>query len=165
MDRSVAFVAHPPSQYDSKTQLDHSCNFPEALHNSQLAWHVEVVLKVSVPLSCKSETENSIKIAIRIRFDSIHSISDSIRFGLLFEIHNSVRLGSTDSIFGSIRLIHNRISYFLFSVVLIMCACKNGCLFLLGAHCFLVLEFISHRIIIVQMKISTTKKRINTHKF
>ena len=102
-----------------------------------------------------------------IRFDSIYSIFDSIRFGLLFEIHNSVRLDPTDSIFGSIRfdsirLIHNRISYFLFSVVLIMCACKNGCLFLPRAHSFLVLEFISHRIIIVPMKISTTKKRINT---
>ena len=109
-----------------------------------------------------SETEKSIEIAIRIRFDSIHSIFDSIRFGLLFEIHNSVRLDSTDSIFDSIRLIHNRISYFLFSVVLIMCACKNGCLFLPRAHSFLVLEFISHRIIIVPMKISTTKKRLNT---
>ena len=94
--------------------------------------------------------------------DSIHSIFDSIRFGLLFKIHNSVRLDSTDSIFDSIRLIHNRISYFLFSVVLIMCACKNCCLFLPRAHSFLVLEFISHRIIIVPMKISTTKKRINT---
>ena len=51
-----------------------------------------------------SETEKSIKIAIRIRFGSIHSIFDSIRFGLLFEIHNSVRLDSTDSIFDSIRL-------------------------------------------------------------
>ena len=50
-----------------------------------------------------TETEKSIKIAIRIRFDSIHSIFDSIRFGLLFEIHNSVRLDSTDSIFDSIR--------------------------------------------------------------
>ena len=113
------------------------------------------------------ETEKSIKIAIRIRFDSIHSIFDSIRFGLLFEIHNSVRLDSTDTIFDSIRfdsirLIHNRISYFLLCVVLIMCACKNGCLFLPRAHSFLVFEFISHRIIIVPMKISTTKKRINT---
>ena len=116
-------------------------------------------------LAFTSETENSIKIAIRIRFDWIHSIFDSIRFGLLFEIHNSVRLDSTDSIFGSIRFIHNRISYFFFSVVLIMCACKNGYLFLHRAHCFLVLEFISHRIITAQMKISTTKKRINTHKF
>ena len=103
----------------------------------------------------KPETEKSIKIAIRIRFDSIHSIFDSIRFGLLFQIHNSVRLDS-------IRLIHKRISYFLFSVVVIMCACKNGCRFLPRAHSFLVLEFISHRIIIVPMKVSTTKKRINT---
>ena len=53
--------------------------------------------------SSQPETEKSIKIAIRIRFDSIHSIFDSIRFGLLFEIHNSVRLDSTDSIFDSIR--------------------------------------------------------------
>ena len=97
----------------------------------------------------RPETEKSIKIAIRIRFDSI-------RLGLLFEFHNSVRLDS-------IRLIHNRISYFLFSVVLIMCACKNGSLFLPRAHSFLVLEFISHRIIIGPMKISTTKKRINTN--
>ena len=110
----------------------------------------------------KPETEKSIKIAIRIRFDSIHSVFDSIRFGLLFEIHNSVRLTLYSIRFDSIRLIHNRISYFLFSVVFIMCACKNGCLFLPRAHSFRVLEFISHRIIIVPMKISTTKKKINT---
>ena len=84
--------------------------------------------------------------------------SDSIRF-------DSIRFDSLHIRLDSIRLIHKRISYFLFSVVLIMCACKNGCLFLPRADCFLVLELISHRIIIVPMKISTTKKRINTHKF
>ena len=89
------------------------------------------------------------------RFDSAYFLKSIIRF-------DSIQLTLYSVRFDSIRLIHNRISYFLFSVVLIMCACKNGCLFLPRAHSFLVLEFISHRIIIVPMKISTTKKRINT---
>ena len=115
----------------------------------------------------RPETEKSIKIAIRIRFDSIHSIFDSIRFDSAYFLKSiirfdSIRLTLYSIRFDSIRLIHNRISYFLFSVVLIMCACKNGYLFLPRAHSFLVLEFISHRIIVVPMKISTTKKRINT---
>ena len=119
-----------------------------------------------------SETEKSIKIAIRIAFDSIHSAFDSTRFNSAYFLKSiiwfdwirlTLYLVRFDSIrFDSIRLIHNRISYFLFSVVLIMCACKNGCLFLPRAHSFLVLESIPHRIIIVPMKISTTKKRINT---
>ena len=93
-----------------------------------------------------------------IRFDSAYFLKSIIRF-------DSIRLTLYSIRFDSIRLIHNTISYFLFSVVLIMCACKNGCLYLPRAHSSLVLEFISHRIIIVPMKISTTKKRINTHKF
>ena len=97
-----------------------------------------------------------------IRFDSLHIGLDSAYFLKSIIRFDSVRLTLYSVRFDSIRLIHNRISYFLFSVVLIMCACKNGCLFIPRAHSFLVLEFISHRIIIVPMKISTTKKRINT---
>ena len=102
-----------------------------------------------------------------IRFDSIRFTPYSTRFDSAYFLKSiirfdSIRLTLYSVRFDSIRRIHNRISYFLLSVVLIMCACKNGCLFLPRAHSSLVLEFISHRIIIVPMKISTTKKRINT---
>ena len=58
-NRSGVLMSRSPSQYDQKIQFDLGRSFAEFLHNNWLDWHIEMVWKVTIPISCKLSSSPS----------------------------------------------------------------------------------------------------------